>query len=1011
MKKILLLITALLVAPMVVLAQNAPPTPAPVSVLTGGIPISVGSSSAATALPSTAVGATAITLYNSGDADLSFALGGSTVTASLTGACAGSAGPNCDLPAHTRITIYRGTATYIATISASSTSLVVFQGNGPLEFGSVGGSGGGGSSPCSSFGTSAGTCAQGNDSRFISTSGTSLLAGNGSGAFANVTIGSGLSFSGGTLSSTGGGAVSSVFGRTGAVVAASNDYTFAQLASPPTTLGGYGITDAISHSVPSADIIVGNGSGIAANVAVSGDCTIANTGALTCTKSSGTLFGTAAFASTSAFDAAGAAATAQTNAETFASNAANITSGTLPNARLVSIPNSAFANSAMTIGGQSISLGGTTTNQGNGAKLQLSTGTTTTNDCVKFDANGNAVDNGSACGSGGSGTVNSGTSGQVAYYGSTGTAVSGEALSALIDSAIGNTQGDVLYRSGTAWSVLAPSTSGLCLQTGGSGANPSWASCGSGSGVTWPASADLVISNATNTPAGLAPVNGDCVIAAAGAWTAAPCGTAAKVSAVSVTPAAADWAAWTYYTITATSKSVTIPVSTTLSTNGGLVVGGNGFAVTVTSTSPDTINGGSAGGSVTVNAGCAAFITTDGAGHLYAQGLTCGTGTVTSIATNNGLTGGTITSSGTIGLAAIAADNALVNSTGSSGVPVATALTSCSSGSSALTYNTSTHAFGCNSITGGVTFPATGDIVISNSTSSPAGLAVVNGDCVIGSAGSWIAGSCSTGSGTVTSVASGTGLTGGPITGSGTLSLAAITADSVLMNATGSSAAPSGVALPTGGTNGCAGTANAVTYNTTTHAFGCNTISGGGGGGLPASGYISGQWYPQFSGGSAANGLVTANRLYYVPFIPQATQTFTQIAIYVTTLFSGGNCEIGVFNAGTGKPSSLLVDAGHVSTTTTGQKTISSLSISVTAGTLYYEVVGCDNSTAGLAGMSGSPGGGNPLQDWYLGTNAPGFGSDQNWGAWTYSAGALPGTFPSVTHNTGAFQPFVWMAL
>jgi hypothetical protein len=44
----------------------------------------------------------------------------------------------------------------------------------------------------------------------------------------------------------GGGAVSSVFGRTGAVVAASNDYTFAQLASTPTTLSGYGITDALA---------------------------------------------------------------------------------------------------------------------------------------------------------------------------------------------------------------------------------------------------------------------------------------------------------------------------------------------------------------------------------------------------------------------------------------------------------------------------------------------------------------------------------------------------------------------------------------------------------------------------------------------------------------------------------------------------------------------------------------------------------------------------------------------
>jgi len=39
-------------------------------------------------------------------------------------------------------------------------------------------------------------------------------------------------------------AVTSVFGRVGAVTAASGDYTFAQIASKPTTLAGYGITDA-----------------------------------------------------------------------------------------------------------------------------------------------------------------------------------------------------------------------------------------------------------------------------------------------------------------------------------------------------------------------------------------------------------------------------------------------------------------------------------------------------------------------------------------------------------------------------------------------------------------------------------------------------------------------------------------------------------------------------------------------------------------------------------------------
>jgi hypothetical protein len=84
---------------------------------------------------------------------------------------------------------------------------------------------------------------------------------------------------------------------------------------------------------------------------------------------------------------------------------------------------------------------------------------------------------------GGSGTVNSGTSGQVAYYASTGAAVSGEALSALLDSAIGSTQGDILYRGSSTWSVLAPGTSGQFLETLGAGANPQWGTSFSAAGT------------------------------------------------------------------------------------------------------------------------------------------------------------------------------------------------------------------------------------------------------------------------------------------------------------------------------------------------------------------------------------------------------------------------------------------------------------------------------------------------------------------------------------------------
>lgn len=130
-----------------------------------------------------------------------------------------------------------------------------------------------------------------------------------------------------------------------------------------------------------------------------------------------------------------------------------------------------------------------------------------------------------------------------------------------------------------------------------------------------------------------------------------------------------------------------------------------------------------------------------------------GSGTVTSIATNNGLTGGTITISGTIGLATIAADNLLMNSTGSTAVPIATAVGSCSSAANALIYNTTTHAFGCNTISGSGTVNSgtTGQMAYyASSTTAVSGNAnatISSGDVTFGVAGS-VVGSLSFGNAT-----------------------------------------------------------------------------------------------------------------------------------------------------------------------------------------------------------------------------------------------------------------------
>jgi hypothetical protein len=57
---------------------------------------------------------------------------------------------------------------------------------------------------------------------------------------------------------------------------------------------------------------------------------------------------------------------------------------------------------------------------------------------------------------------------------------------------------------------------------------------GTGSSVTWPTSTDLVISNGTNSPAGLAEVDSDCVVGSGGAWVAGPCSGTGSGTNVSV---------------------------------------------------------------------------------------------------------------------------------------------------------------------------------------------------------------------------------------------------------------------------------------------------------------------------------------------------------------------------------------------------------------------------------------------------------------------------------------------
>jgi hypothetical protein len=99
------------------------------------------------------------------------------------------------------------------------------------------------------------------------TSGTSILYGNGSGGFSNVTVGSGLSFSSGTLTSTSsGGSVTSV-GWTGGIVSVANPTTTPAFTIAGTSGGvvyfSSGTTWASSAALAANAIVIGGGAGTA----------------------------------------------------------------------------------------------------------------------------------------------------------------------------------------------------------------------------------------------------------------------------------------------------------------------------------------------------------------------------------------------------------------------------------------------------------------------------------------------------------------------------------------------------------------------------------------------------------------------------------------------------------------------------------------------------------------------------------------------------------------------------
>jgi len=203
------------------------------------------------------------------------------------------------------------------------------------------------------------------------TSGSSLLYGNGSGGFSNATIGSGLLFSGGTLSATNSGTVTSVglalpsiFSVSGSPVTGSGTLTATLNSETANTFfaapnGSAGTPTFRALVVADVPTLNQNTTGTASNITATSNSTLTTLSALSLPYSQ--LSGTVPTWNQNTTGTAASVTSATQSAITSIPNLATVGTITTGVWNGTPVANSYLANSSITINGNAVSLGGSTT--------------------------------------------------------------------------------------------------------------------------------------------------------------------------------------------------------------------------------------------------------------------------------------------------------------------------------------------------------------------------------------------------------------------------------------------------------------------------------------------------------------------------------------------------------------------------------------------------------------------------------------------------------------------------
>ena len=120
---------------------------------------------------------------------------------------------------------------------------------------------------------------------------------------------------------------------------------------------------------------------------------------------------------------------------------------------------------------------------------------------------------------------------------------------------------------------------------------------------------------------------------------------------------------------------------------------------------------------------------------------------------------------------------------------------------------------------------------------------------------------------------------------------------------------------------------------------------------------LSGRWYTPSNNALSIGSLGNvANSIRFSPFIVEKDITISQLGIAVVTIGAAGNtARVGIYsnNASTNQPLTRLVDSGTLAVDSTGTKTVTGLSVTLTKG-LYWFAYFSNASTGTVASIANS---------------------------------------------------------